>query len=102
MSPVAAPYTIPAEVAQFCATHHLASHLETALRLAEEVFAPIQRIEVVLEPDPEVDEEYLIVDVWPRLSPEEAFSRKPRYTREWVRSVPPSVIGKISLILHPL
>jgi hypothetical protein len=101
MPPVAAPYTIPKEVARYCTANHLTPHLETALRLAEECFAPVQRIEVVLEPDPEVDAEYVVIDVWTNGSVDEAVSRKEQYTRRWVASIPSWVIGRIRLLSHP-
>jgi hypothetical protein len=102
MPPVTATHVVPDEVAQYCAAHQLSAALETALRLAEETFAPVRRLEVTLEPDPEVNAEYVVLDVWPGLSAAEAFSRKQRYTHQWVRSVPPSVVGRIRLMLHPL
>ena len=101
MPPTVAPYTIPEEVARYCAANQLTPYLKTALRLAEEVFAPIQRIEVVLEPDPEVDEEYVVIDVWLDLPVDETITRKQLYTRRWVASIPPSVIGRIQLLPHP-
>ena len=100
MPPVAASYTIPEEVARYCAAHQLTPHLETALRLAEEIFAPIERIEVVLEPDPEGDQEYVVIDVWPVNDGRDALSKYYDYTRRWVSSIPPAVIGQISLIFH--
>lgn len=102
MPPVAVTHAIADDASRYCAAQQLTAHLETAIRLAEETFAPVRRVEVVLEPDPEVDSEYVVVEVWPDLDAAEAFHRKPRYTTQWVRSAPPSVVGRIRLMLHPL
>lgn len=102
MPHLVAPYLVPDDVVAYCAAHQLTPYLEIALRLAEETFAPIERLEVGVEPDPEVDEEYVVIDLWARLSVDEGISRKERYTHRWVASVPPSVIGKIRLLSYPL
>jgi hypothetical protein len=52
-----------------------------------------------LEPDPETDEEHLVIDVATTLPVDEAVARKQEYTRLWVGEVPPEVIGKIRLVL---
>ena len=101
MTSVVTSYALPEEVVRYCEQHDLLGHLETALRLAEEYFHPIERLEAEVQPDPEVEnEETVIIDIWVRLGIEESIKRKAAWGRRWVESIPPSVIGQIVLLHH--
>jgi hypothetical protein len=90
---------LPAPVLTYCDQNRLLEPLQTALRLVERAFGPTAQPRVSLEPDPETDEEYLVIDVATNLPVDEAVGRKQEYTRLWVQAVPPAVIGKIRLVL---
>jgi hypothetical protein len=89
---------LPPTVLAYCQRHGLTDHLMLALRLAEETFDPVRAVGVVVETDPETDEEAVIIDVSCALGSDEAVAQKREYTRRWVESAPPEVIGRIRLI----
>src|SRR5690348_18161729 len=97
MPPTIAPYTIPQEVAQYCAANQLTPYLETAMRLAEEAFSPVQRIQVTLETDPETDEAYLFITVAVQDRGDRALEQKRRFTRAWVQAAAPDIRRNFSL-----
>lgn len=100
MPPTATAATLlTAPVVTYCDQNHLLEPLQTALRIVECAFGPAAQSRVSLEPDPETDEEYLVIDVATNLPVDEAVGRKQEYTRLWVQAVPPAVIGKIRLVL---
>lgn len=89
----------PPAVARFCSKHQLTESLHEALRLVGEVFPAAHGVRVGVESDPETDEEAVIIDVAADLTTADALERKREYSRRWVASVPPDVIGKIRLVL---
>ena len=91
--------TLPPSVISHCEPLGLLEHLRVALRLAEQVFEPVQRISATVEVDPETDESAVVIDVSAALNPDEAAARKRAYAQQWVAAVPPEVIGKIRLVL---
>ena len=97
MPPTVAPYTIPEEVARYCAANQLTPYLEAALRLAEEAFSPVQRIQVALETDPETDEPYLFITVAIDNRGGRVLEQKKRFTRAWVQAAPPQIRHNFSL-----
>jgi hypothetical protein len=99
--PSAASHALSEEVVEFCEARHLLGHLETALRIAEQTLQPIDRLSVTIESDPESDEETVVVDVWIRATVDEGLSRKAAFTRQWIDSVPASIVGQI-ILLHYL
>jgi hypothetical protein len=78
----------PAEVAQFCHRNHLLASLEAAVRLAGESFDPLDELKVELESDPEMGEEYLVIDVVARGTLDSVLERHRRYTQRWVAQAP--------------
>ena len=97
MPPVAAPHVLPEEVSQYCAAHQLTPYLETALRLAEEAFAPVKRLKTTLETDPETGEEYLVIEVVMADRGDRVLDQKKRYTRAWVQAAPHDIRRRIRL-----
>ena len=90
---------IPHSVTAYCEIHNLLAYLKVAISLAEATFDPVYNLRIGVEADPETDEEAVIIDVSVTLGVDEAVSRKGEYTRRWVESVPPEVIGRIRLLL---
>jgi hypothetical protein len=97
--PSAAELAFPPDVRRFCEDRGSLEYLRLALRLAAQTFQLHSDPLVTLEADPETDEEAVIIDVWSPMSCDEAVARKLQYTRQWVQSIPPDVIGTIRLIL---
>lgn len=103
MTSVMTSYVLPEDVVTYCEQHDLLGHVETALRLAEEYFQPIERLEVEVQPDPEVESlDSVIIDIWVKMSVEEAIKRDALFTRSWVTSVPPVAVAEIILVYHPI
>jgi hypothetical protein len=97
--PTAAAATLPPAVLRYCEAHQLFEALQTALRLAERSFPEGRELRVAVELDPETEDQHIVIDVVVRLPVADAVARKQEYTRQWVRAVPPEVIGKIRLVL---
>jgi hypothetical protein len=94
-------HVLPEEVVTYCESHDLLGHLEVALRLADDCFRPIERIEVSVEPDPELEGvETVVIDVWTKGSVELGLIHKSDYTKRWVSSAPADVLGRFALILN--
>jgi hypothetical protein len=89
---------ISGEVRRFCAAHDLTDHLDLSLRLAEESFAPVQRMHVELQDDPDADEEHVLVLVEANMPVEEAIRRNGEYLRRWVPNAPWCARERIHLL----
>jgi hypothetical protein len=98
-TPVAPYLAYPPDVRKFCEDRGMVDYLNLALRLASQTFELVGDPRLTLETDPETDEEAVVIDVSSPMSCEEAVERKLEYTRQWVGSIPPDVIGAIRLIL---
>lgn len=98
MSSIAAAHDLPQAVLQFCAANGLLPHVRTAMRLAEEAFAPIDRLQVSLEADPETDQQVVVIDVSLVNRVGLAREQKKNYTRRWVESAPPEARERIRLL----
>jgi len=94
-----AELAFPPEVRKFCEDRGVLDYLRLALQIAAQTFELHGDPLVTIETDPETDEEAVVIDVSSPLSCDEAVERKLQYTRRWVQSVPPDVIGTIRLIL---
>ena len=99
ISPNSLDVMLPPAVRTFCENRGILDYLRLALRLAAQTFELDRDPVVTLETDPETDEESVVIDVSSQLSCDEAVERKLHYTRQWVQSIPPDVIGTIRLIL---
>ena len=86
------------EVRAFCEKQDLLSHLRVALRLAIRLFDVRGEPKVTLETDPETDEESVVIDIVAPMEVEAAVETMREYTRQWVQSAPPDVLGLIRLI----
>ena len=101
MSSITTTHAIPDEVVRYCQSHGLLPYLETALRLVDECFQPIQRLELSVEPDPEVeDEAAVIIDIRVAMTVDEVLKRREMYARRLVDAVPPAVTWEIVLVCN--
>ncbi|HEY8751335.1 MAG TPA: hypothetical protein VIM11_25355 [Tepidisphaeraceae bacterium] len=101
MSAIITTHVLSEEVISYCEAHNLLNHLETALRLADECFKPIENLEVSVEPDPEVEGvETVVIDIWIRASVEVGLAQKSAYTKRWITSVPADILGRIALLFY--
>jgi hypothetical protein len=101
MPPITSPpVTIPEDVARFCAAHDITDDLHLAIRLAEEIFAPVDRWQVAIEPDPETDDAYVVVDLWGSMSVESAVERNHDMARRWVGAAKPVAQPIIRVLSH--
>jgi hypothetical protein len=91
---------IPQDVRGFCESRGILDYLGLAVRLAAQTFEPTGEPSVTLETDPETDEEAVVIDVASPMDVHEAVERELLFTRKWVESVPPDVIGTIRVILN--
>jgi hypothetical protein len=90
---------LPPDVRKFCEDRGIVDYLRLALQLAAQTFQLRSDPLVTIETDPETDEEAVVIDVSSPMGCDEAVERKLQYSRQWVQSVPPDVIGTIRLIL---
>jgi hypothetical protein len=97
--PSAVELAFPPDVRKFCEDRGILGYLRLALQLATQTFQLHSDPLVTIETDPETDEEAVVIDVSSPMTCDEAVGRKLQYTRQWVQSVPPDVIGTIRLIL---
>jgi hypothetical protein len=103
MTTITTSLALPEDVARYCEKQDLSGHLESALRLGEEFFHPIERLEVEIQLDPEVEnEETVIIDIWVKMSVETALHRDKLFTQRWATSVPPAALKAIVLLYQPI
>lgn len=85
-------------VGRFCAKHELTAPLESAIRLAETVFAPVNQLRVDVETDPETDDSTVVIGVTVVMGVEEAVRRKREFTRRWVEISSPAMRERVRLV----
>ncbi|HXE51613.1 MAG TPA: hypothetical protein VN541_01285 [Tepidisphaeraceae bacterium] len=100
MPPIASPIQLPPEVLRFCEAHHILPQLETAMRIASEVFTLVRRLDVALEEDPETGEEAVVIDVTLAATVDQSLAQKNTYTRRWVESATPDLRERIRLLIN--
>ena len=95
---ITADISLPEDVLEFCSAHNLLPSLQSAMSIARESFAPIRRMTVELEVDPETGDETIAVQVGVPLAVEEALSRNRDCTKRWVQTASAEARGKIRLL----
>lgn len=80
--------SLPEDVSRFCEQHHLLRTLEEAVRLARECFNSIGEFRIVLEPDLETDDHYVVIDLGLEGALDMAMEQYQSYTERWVASAP--------------
>lgn len=100
MPPIISPIQLSPEVLRFCEAHHIRPQLETAVRIASEVFTLAGPLDVCLEEDPETGEETVVIDVTTSATADQALVQKSTYTRRWVESAPPDLRERIRLLMN--
>jgi hypothetical protein len=81
-------HEIPVDVLEYCEQHGLLPHLHEAISLAESHFSPIKPVRVVLETDPESDEQRVMVESTVNLSPQQTVERYRALIGQWIALVP--------------
>jgi hypothetical protein len=93
------PITLPVDVLMYCESHQLTSHLESAIRIAEQAFAPVLGWQISLEADPEIDETYVVIDIAVSATVDEVLQRRREYTRRWVSTATPAATWRIRVLV---
>jgi hypothetical protein len=88
------------EVWAFVKANNLLPHLETAIRLAREIFADVREIRLSYEPDPEILF-FNSVTIYVKAvgTVEELFEQEKRYTRAFIQAIPPEKRHQITLLV---
>jgi hypothetical protein len=88
------------EIWAFVKANNLRSHLETAIRLAREIFADVREIRLSYEPDPEILF-FNSVTIYVKAvgTVEELFEQEKRYTRVFIQAIPPEKRHQITLLV---
>ena len=90
--------TFSEEVIGFCYKHQLLNHLQIALRIAANSFSHLKNINIVVEHDPEVDDEWLTITAQLPGEITEVLDMYDNYSGKVVDSIPWPVREKIRLI----
>jgi hypothetical protein len=72
----------------FCVRNDLAVYLSVAIGLIRDSFPTIKRLRLQLERDPDIEEEWILIDFDVQGEGEDILNQYNRYTEFWVRSVP--------------
>ena len=76
------------DVVAFSRSKGLDGYLQKAVSLARQVFAPIERIEMELRPDPATDDEWIVLRVVVHGDRVDVSAARKEFTAQWVASVP--------------
>src|SRR5947209_3346685 len=87
----------PKGVQEFCSLHDLAQTLETAVRLAGELFPAVKRLKLSVTEDPENGAKWLTVRVVAGCASHEATNAYQQFIAEWIASVPRFKRGMVRL-----
>ncbi|MBI4641576.1 MAG: hypothetical protein HY731_12830 [Candidatus Tectomicrobia bacterium] len=85
------------DVLHFCLRQGILQHLLVALDLVEKYFSSIRELHLHYEHDPEIGEEWLVIEVTVQGEVEEVLDNYDTYTDCWVSSVPWADRHKIRL-----
>ena len=77
------PIAIPQEVLRYCESWGLMADLHTGFRIAEEAYSPASNWKIAIEPDPEIDDEYVVIDVTIVGELEEILRKQNAFSRRW-------------------
>lgn len=92
---------IPQDVERFCISRGILSDLHLAIRLAEETFPTIQEWQFAVEPDPETDDEAVVIDVRAPMPVDEAVERHWKFAEKWTVAASVPARGVIVLLFNP-
>jgi hypothetical protein len=79
------PIAFPEDVLRYCESWGLVADLHTAFRIAEQAYAPAKGWEIAIEPDPEIEDEYVVIDVAIIGDLEEILRKQNAFSRRWSR-----------------
>jgi hypothetical protein len=83
---VVADVELSDEVRAFCQSRQLLHHLGRAIELARQYFSIVGDPVVKLEQDPEVDEQYLVLEIRVSGDEDESIQAHKAYNRTWANS----------------
>jgi len=85
------------EVSEFCSQKGISEYLDTTLEIIKESFPPVRGLHLLKEQDPEVEEQWLLIDITVDGSIDNILEGYDHYVDQWVKSVPESVRKNIRL-----
>ena len=85
------------EVSEFCSQKGISEYLDTTLKIIKESFPPVRGLHLLKEQDPEVEEQWLLIDITVDGSIDNILEGYDHYVDQWVKSVPESVRKNIRL-----
>ena len=85
------------QVSEFCSQKGISEYLETTLKIIKENFPPVRGLHLLKEQDPEVEEQWLLIDITVDGSIDNILEGYDHYIDQWVKSVPEPVRKNIRL-----
>jgi hypothetical protein len=92
------PIAIPEDVITYCKSRSLLNDLYSAFRIAEEAYAPAQNWAIGIEPDPDVDDEYVVIDVTTTGDVDELVRKQDAFATNWSRIATPEATWRIRVL----
>ena len=84
-------------ISDFCAKKDITRYVQKAVDIIYAVFPMIEAIEFVLEQDPEIEDEWLLIDITVDGTAGEILEAYDKYVGLWVSAPPASVRENIKL-----
>ncbi len=85
------------EVTDFCDKKGISRYLKTAIDIIRRSFLSIKEMEFIIEQDPEIDNEWLLIDIIVDGTAEELLTAYDKYIEQWVSTAPESARENIKL-----
>ena len=84
-------------VAEFCAAHSIGPYVETAIALAQQAFRSMKDMKVYIDDDPEIDGEWIIINVTVQQDVDDFLKDCDRCVALWATDIPNSTLKFIRL-----
>lgn len=85
------------EVTDFCNRKGITGYIKTAIKIIRRSFVSIKEMEFIIEQDPEIDNEWLLIDIKVDGTVEELLTAYDNYIEEWVSNAPEMARDNIKL-----
>ena len=85
------------EVSSFCEKYRLTGFLKSAVDIINKSFLSIKEMEFIIEQDPEIEEEWLLIDIAVDGTSEELLDAYDKYIEQWISIAPEPVREHIKL-----
>jgi hypothetical protein len=92
------PIAIPDDVLKYCESWGLVPDLYAAFRIAEEAYAPAKGWKIAMEPDPEIEDEYVVIDVVTSGNLDEVLQKQDTFMHRWSRAANPEATWRIRVL----